>query len=186
MPRTYKRVLGLSRRRKYSQNDFYQALSDVLEGRMTARQAAQNYNVLRRTLDDRVSGRHGPQIGTPRVLSEDVEVILADNIATMADWGFPMHITDVRSLVKDYVDWEGVTVPTLEDNRPGEECARSFLHRQRRVLADRVIQCASVDEHKITAEECRSYFDRIAIELQDVPPSNVINFDETALSDDPG
>ena len=38
----------------------------------------------------------------------------------------------------------------------------------------------------VTPETINNYFDELTNELKDVPLSNIVNYDETNLSDDPG
>lgn len=38
----------------------------------------------------------------------------------------------------------------------------------------------------ISPETINEYFDRLEVELVNIPPSHIINYDETNLSDDPG
>jgi len=38
----------------------------------------------------------------------------------------------------------------------------------------------------VTPDDINKYFDNLTISLENVPPNNIINYDETNLSDDPG
>lgn len=49
-------------------------------------------------------------------------------------------------------------------------------------------KCANITPKRGSVENAivNRYFDNIETELNDVPPENVFNFDETNLSDNPG
>ena len=47
--------------------------------------------------------------GGQTALNKDIEEFMAQRIATCASWGFPLDKTDVRYLVKGYLDKRGLT-----------------------------------------------------------------------------
>lgn len=66
------------------------------------------------------------------------------------------------------------------------EFARSFLKRHKDQLVVRMCQNIKRPRAAVSRGILRKYFDNLQSELLDIPPSNIINYDETNLSDDPG
>lgn len=181
---TYKPVVGASRRRQYSEDSLDQAIKAVKNG-MSIRTAAASFSVPRSTLRDQLKGRHPRRSGGQCVLSPDEERIISQNIATMADWGYPVKPFDVRILVKDYLKRKNRIVSVFNDGMPGDDWCRGFLHRNRSILRQRLCQNISPKRAELSTDTMDAYFENLQQELSDVPPSNIINFDETNLTDDP-
>ena len=81
------------------------------------------------------------------------------------------------------VDRMGTSSKRWKDNLPGDMWVRTFVERngltKRMVTHSR--KRTAVDQRTIEA-----YFAELAVSLADVPPANLINYDETGLTDDPG
>lgn len=69
---------------------------------------------------------------------------------------------------------------------PGKDFVYSFLSRHKREISLRMCQNIKRARASVTHEIVNSYFDNLYTELEGVPASNIINYDETNLSDDPG
>ena len=85
-------------RSKYTQEDFKLAIESIQDG-VSVRKAAEEFNVPRTTLMDRLHNRTTDKLGRPCELSEEEENLLSDRIKLMGDWGFPLTMVDVRKLV---------------------------------------------------------------------------------------
>ena len=72
----------------------------------------------------------------------------------------------------------------LSKNVPGDDWASSFVKCHS--LTNRIATNIRRKRAAISKEQLQQYFDNIDIELKDVPPSNIWNYDETNLRDDPG
>ncbi|XP_050547672.1 uncharacterized protein LOC126909299 [Daktulosphaira vitifoliae] len=83
--------------------------------------------------------------------------------------------------VKFHLDQLGCTVRKFKDNRPGPDWAKSFLKRHKTSLTLRM--CQNIKRNRA---DINSFFDNFSKTVEGVPPSNIINYDETNLSDDPG
>ena len=68
-----------------------------------------------------LKGIHTKSVGRQTVLSHEEESLLCERIITLADWGFPLDILDLRMLVKGYLEKRGITVSRFKDNTPGHE-----------------------------------------------------------------
>ena len=123
MLRDYKQKEGA---RKYSVTDndtLQQAMSELKQGK-SQRSVAKKYNISRGTLQNRVAGRgrHSTKPGHPPVLAEEEEEdSIVKHHLKLSDWGFPIDKTDLRMLVKAYLDKAGHFVAQFKQNYPGED-----------------------------------------------------------------
>ena len=62
---------------------------------------------------------------------------------------------------------------------------QSFMKRHKE-LANRYANNMKQARATVTPEEMNQYFDNLTETLEHVPPSNIFNYDESNLSDDPG
>ena len=124
--------------------------------------------------------------GHPTIFSDNEENSLVTHLTTVADWGFPMNLFDLRCLAKIYLDQQGRKVTAFKDNLPGKDWAASFVKRHSEQLTRRICQNIKVARSKIDATLVNKYFDNLTETVESVPESNIINYDETNLSDDPG
>ena len=108
-------------RSKYTQEDFKLAMESIQDD-MSVRKAAEEFNVPRVTLMDRLHNRTTEKLGRPCELNEEEENLLAERVKLMGDWGFPLTMIDVRKLVQDYLNSTGKKSRWL-DNYPGEDWA---------------------------------------------------------------
>lgn len=91
-----------------------------------------------------------------------------------------------RLLVKEFVDRRGKIVKKFKDNLPGRDFVYSFIRRHKNDLALRFCQNIKRARAAVSAEVINDYFDELEKELAGVPPSNIVNYDKTNLTDDPG
>ena len=111
----------------------------------------------------------------------------------MCHFGFPVDLLDLRFIVKSYLDRTvksyldrtGRKVMAFSNNLPGKEWARSFLNRNNyltvRLSANIKRKRAEISETKLD-----KYFEHLESSLAGVPSSNIWNYDETNLTDEPG
>jgi len=69
---------------------------------------------------------------------------------------------------------------------PGRDFALSFLRRHKDILSQRLCQNIKRARTQVSRETINSYFNNLEKSLDNVLPENIINYDETNLSDDPG
>ena len=93
---------------------------------------------------------------------------------------------DLRYIVKAYLDKLGRTVRKFKNNLPGPEFVAGFLKRHKSQISQRYSQNIKKKRAEVSPETIRDYFKELEISLGDINPSNVINYDETNLTDDPG
>jgi len=185
MPRTYKRVLGSRPYAPYSQTKVVEALAELASGRLTQRQASIQYGIPRSTLKNKLKGRHSKPHGGQTVLSAEEEDSFCQYAVAMSTFGFPVDTFDLRCIVKSYLDRRGCVVPKFRNNMPGKEWTVSFLKRHPE-LSVRFASNIKRKRAQISDITITDYFTHLEPELTNVPPSNIWNYDETNLTDDPG
>ncbi|KAJ8937750.1 hypothetical protein NQ314_011734 [Rhamnusium bicolor] len=111
--------------------------------------------------------------------------ILVYCLISLGKYGFPINSRELRHIIKNYLNRCGRVVKIFQNNLPGQDWIKAFIARHPEIsvrFAENVKHTrAAVDESML-----RSSFENLAIELKDVPPTNLWNFDETNATDDPG
>ena len=187
----YKPVQSKNRRRAYTPEDLRNALKAIEDG-MSLRNAMIRFKVPRNTLHRYMklnTNKESPSflnMGHPTALLLHEERVLAQNFASMADWGCPLSHMDIKMVVKDYLTRSGRDVPCFKNNVPGKDWVNSFIKRYSHILSKRMCQNISRKRAEISSESVNKFFDNITPLLEGVPPSNIINYDETNFSNDPG
>ena len=69
---------------------------------------------------------------------------------------------------------------------PGEDWASSFMRRHKDRIKNRLCQNISKKRAGVGHEAINLYFQELEKSLDGVPPENIINYDETNLTDDIG
>ena len=180
MPRKYTRKPGSRSYKNYTSSDLLKAVEDAKRKSIYA--AAKKYNIPYGTLHNKVNGRHDKPNGGQVRLSHELECELAKVIDILADWKIPIGKLEIRTLVKDHLDNNGVHV--FQDNMPGSDWLRTFMKRHN--LTKRVSANISRKRATISSKSINDYFNHLSIELLNVPPQNIFNYDETNLREDPG
>lgn len=186
MGRTYKRKPGSRNYKNYSDVNLEEALTEVATGKLSIRAASNQYNISFGTLYNKFKGLHTKKPGGQTVLSELEEKCIIREIVKCGDWGFPISMLDLRMFIKHYLDTKGRTCTSLKNNLPGKDLVYSMLKRHKSEASQRL--CANIKRTRacLSHATIRDYFKNLASTIADVSPSNIYNFDETNLSDDPG
>ena len=71
----------------------------AVEKGMSFRKAATMFDVKKSTLSDRFQGKHINSFGRPRVLTEDIELLIADMLDQISEWGYPCGRFEVQLIV---------------------------------------------------------------------------------------
>jgi len=185
MGRTYHRKPDARRYASVTQVKLEKAIFELNSGR-SQRYVCAKFNIPRGTLQNKLAKRHGKIPGHQTALSDVEEKAMVQHLTTLADWGFPMDKSDLRIFVKGYLDKEGRQVRQFKNNCPGEEWASSFVRRHRQSLTNRLCQNISCKRAEVNRATITKYFDNLQESLNGVPPENIINYDETNLTDDAG
>ena len=100
-----------------------------------------------------------------------------------SEWGFPVDYLDLRLIAKAYLDNSNRIILKFAQNLPSEDWVRSFVKRNN--LTTRLCQNISRKRSQVSPEIIEKYFNNLAQTIDGVPPQNIMNYDETNLSDDP-
>lgn len=152
---------------------------------MSYRQASATYGIPTSVLVRHKKG-NVKRKGGQTVLTEEEENLLLYNINICADWGYPIDSHDLKLIVKNYLDKLGRTVPRFKDNFPGKEFVFSFLKRHKGVITNRLCENIKRSRASVSKEIIEEYFANLLVTLDGIPPTHIINYDETNLADDVG
>jgi len=103
----------------------------------------------------------------------------------VSEWGFPLETDEVRGVVRDYLNATGRKVLVFgPNNEPGRDWTTSFIKRHK-TLSSKLADNIKRSRAQISRDDLAKYFEELKITMSDVPPENVVNYDETAFVDDP-
>lgn len=185
MPRKHLHKLGTPYRRNYSQENMERALLAVVDGHYSFKQAAELHGVPKSTLYDIYKGEHSDKLGRPPVLSVIEERWIVDAMIIAGKFGYPFERQAVKDFVSHYLNGKGVNIQCFDNNRPGNDWIEYFMGRHKELS---LRNCENIKRVKaeITEVTIREYFENLNETIQGVPPENIVNMDETNLTDDPG
>ncbi|KAJ8732805.1 hypothetical protein PYW07_015404 [Mythimna separata] len=122
MPRIYKKKLGTREYRNYSEATVNEALSQVVDGKLSIRGASEQYNIPYGAIYNRYKGTHMRKPGAQTVISESEEKAILKSAAKCSDWGYPLTLLDLIFFAKAFLDKKGRVVTKFENNLPGVFC----------------------------------------------------------------
>ena len=100
--------------------------------------------------------------------------------------GFPLDSTDVRYLVKGYLDKHGLVITRFKNNMPSEDWIDFFEKRNQEIAFLKICQSIKPTRASLSPSTLKDFISNIAQTLRDVPSSNIMNYDEANQQDDPG
>lgn len=125
MPKVHKRTVRSRHYHNYTEETLNKCINDV----MTQIQAEQVYNIPRRTINYKLLGKHSKSFGHPNAFNEEEEKNVVDHIIKMSDFGFPVNKTNLRHILKSYLDRIGRKIKVFKNNLPGLTWVLLFLKR---------------------------------------------------------
>lgn len=185
MPRVYKKKIGPEGNRNYNLEYLKRAVIAVKRGQLSIRGASEQFAVPFSTLRRWVKEPDLLKYGGQTALTEAEEKKLVEGLLTCANWGFPLQIRDVQDVVKSFFDRQGRTMKQFNSNRPGTDWVKNFLKRNRELTVKMSENIKRV-RASVTRETIQEYFVNLENTLEGVPPSHIVNYDETNFTDDPG
>lgn len=194
MVRNYKSTLSNHRDGKnfpayhaYSPQALKTAVENVKNGNMTPFAASRKFCIPKTTLYRMVKNeKKQPTAGHPTLFSETVELTFVTYLNLVSSWGFPFDEMDLRYLAQSYLDEKHIEMPQLNNNFPGTDWAKNFLKRHATELSSRTASNIHRKRAAITPAILDEFFHNAELEFKDIPPENIINYDETNLTDNPG
>lgn len=185
MPSGYKRPKGSRTYQNYSEDTVREALGEITNGNMSARQASLKYKIPRQTLDKKAKGLHQKPVGRPTVFSAEQENKLSVCIMACADWGFPQMIIDIQLLLQSFLNSLHIKCTRFTNNCPGYFWVQGFMKRHPE-LSKRLCQNVKRSRACQTESTFQTYFEELDKSLRNIPAKAIVNYDETNFSDDPG
>lgn len=185
MPSKYKRRLGSRKYRDFSEETLQEALEDIQINNLTYRAAADKYGIPKSTLERKFNKKNMKSPGGQTSLFEAEENIIVQAIITASEWGFPLEKEDIKDLVHGYVMRQGKNIKKFHDSRPGDSWYYGFIARHNN-LSIRLSENIKRSRAAVSIEMLNEYFDNLSTSLKDVPSENILNYDESGFTDDPG
>lgn len=185
MPRHYKHKLGTPHRRNYNANQMERALEFVLNQQLSFQQAADRVGVPKATLWKKYRGLHGDQLGRPPAISVPEEKLIVSAILTAAEFRMPFTKDGLKDFIQQYLNRKGVIVRAFNNNRPGDDWYEYFMNRNSE-LAIRNSQNIKRCRAELTPAVLTEFFEHLRSTIENISPENIINYDETNMTDDPG
>lgn len=191
MPRIYKRDPRSKVHLPVDRGALEKALDAIKRG-MSVRKAGEKFGISKSALHRYAKcNQHGGnrpilKVGGQTSLNTDTEKKLVESVIKCSEWGYPLSTFDLRCFVKYYLDREGKSIKKFKDNMPGHEWAVSFLSRHKNKLSQRMCQNIKRSRAGVSHASVNDYFEDLKNTLDGISPDAIINYDETALSDDPG
>ncbi|KAK3887720.1 hypothetical protein Pcinc_008205 [Petrolisthes cinctipes] len=147
------------------------------------RVAARRYVIPQATLRRRYLGL----VKSPgkAALLRNEEFVLARNLVLLGDFGFAFNSEELRDFIKFFLDTHSRKIDLFRDNRPGPDWEQGFLRRNSNFLTSRLCQNISRKRAAVSEAVIEGYFNNLERTLEGIPPSNIINYDESIITDDP-
>lgn len=156
----------------------------VLLGSLSIRKSSKEFNIPFATLRNKVKELHSKRSGGQPRLSLEAEKVIVEMITELTDWRIPLSGLEIRFLVKDYLDRRNVVDRVFTDNLPGHDWLGTF--KKRNNLTHRIADNLKASRAAVNEEIIGNYFVELEKSLSGIPPSNIVNYDETNMTDDPG
>ncbi|XP_052738248.1 uncharacterized protein LOC128198204 [Bicyclus anynana] len=167
----------------YSAEMLNVAVDLVKSKKISSYEAEKQFGIPRRTILNKCNDHHQKAVGHPTLLSAEEEILIADTVKVSAEFGSPLTLLDLRIVVYHHLENNGKS-HIFHGKMPGERWARNFLRRHK--MTQRITQNIKKSRASKSVAELNEYFKHLEVEIANVPPSNLLNYDETNLSDDPG
>lgn len=124
--------------------------------------------------------------GDQTVFTNSEEIAILNAVVKCASWGFPLDSKDLRTFVKTYLDEQGKNCSRFNDNLPGIDWVRGLLERHKNFVGLRLASNITITRASVSSEILTTYFNNLKDTVVNVPPTNIFNYDETNVSDNPG
>ena len=177
MPRIRKRKIGLrGYKSSYTEEVLKNAIQSVQSSRLFLRKASWDFGISYGTLHNKVNRNHSKKVGGQILLSQECENKIVATIVTMSNWKIPLTGLEIQKLVKSYL--------AFCNNLPRLDWLNNFMKRHN--LTKRIADNVKIKRAEISPNMISKYFENLAKTLDEIPPENIYNYDETNLTDDPG
>lgn len=177
--------LGSRSYKNYSFEMLNLAVDLVSRNKMSSLEAEKRFYIPRRTIENKVKNMHFKPPGGQQRLSVAEEQQIAKVLIAAADFGSPLSRFDLSLMVFNYLKINRKE-HLFEGKPPGKCWINNFLVRHKDLLTERAVQNIKRVRAATTSANFEFYFENLKMSLKDIPPKNILNYDETNLSDNPG
>ncbi|XP_026748956.2 uncharacterized protein LOC113509745 isoform X2 [Galleria mellonella] len=185
MPRKYKPKPGGKKYKKYDPLLLRQATEELTNPDTSITEIAKKYNITKSVLYRRTKRNMKPH-GGQLALSLEVEEEIVKHLETLVEWGYPLNILELRYIIKMYLDTLSIKNKRFKNNFPGPDYVSTFLERHKNKLPEACQNLKRTKTKTLSTSVINKYFEKLKNSLVGVPPENILNYDETHLSTDPG
>lgn len=186
MGRIYKPKVGSRAYKNFSDENIEKALEKIMNENWSINKASKAFKISYGTLYNKYKGMHIRTHGGQTVFTKQEEDTIVRSVVTCSDWGFPLCIEDLQMITKSFLDRQGRQFTRFKNNIPGRDWVYSLIKRHKASLTQRLAANIKRARASVSPEVIRKYFENLQISTNDVPPSNIFNYDETNMADDPG
>ncbi len=181
--------VGVKHRTAYTEDDMMEAIRLVtvdnwsIQGAAKAVNARKVNQVPRMTFFDRLN-RNAPEempvLGRPVELSAEVEKALVKCLIQCGEYQYPMRKSDLQNLVQAYCVENNIET-RWKNHRPAREWCRLFLKRWNHEVKLRRPTNIKRSRARVSPQIIQDFFARAGPNLEGIPASHIINYDETNL-----
>lgn len=161
------------------------ACEAVQSGQISSRDAERQTGIPRRTIVNKIKKNHTKSVGHPTVLTDVEELKIVRVLQASSEFGCPLTKLDLKLLVHGYLK-KNSRDHKFKNGIPGDAWVQGFLARNADELTVRTTQNISKARAEKGPQEIANYFNNLSTILKDISAENIVNLDETNLSDDPG
>ncbi|KAJ8963604.1 hypothetical protein NQ314_005504 [Rhamnusium bicolor] len=129
MPRKYQRQLGSRRYADYTAETLKNCLNEIRSGDISHRKAEQKYKIPRRTILNKLKGRHSKKPGKQPIFTSNEEQSFVECLISLGKYGFPINSRELRHIIKNYLNRCGRVVKIFQNNLPGQDWIKAFIAR---------------------------------------------------------
>ncbi|CAB3251769.1 unnamed protein product [Arctia plantaginis] len=180
-----RRVLGSRSYKNYSSQMLDTAVDLVSRKIISSLEASKQFLIPRRTIDNKVKNKHPKKPGAQQRLTAAEELDIIKVLTAAADFGSPVSRLELRLIVRTYLN-KNNKVHLFSDNLPGKWWVKNFLTRLKEMLTERAVQNIKRVRASTNTGDFENYFENLRNSLANLPSKNILNYDETNLSDNPG
>ncbi|CAI6374493.1 unnamed protein product [Macrosiphum euphorbiae] len=116
MPNKYKQTVGSRLYKNYTEHTLQRCLLAVKTKQMTQQEAEKAFKIPRLTIINKLKAHHVQPVGRPTVFTEPEENNFVGDIHVMSEYGFPIDKTDLKFIIKSYLDRNGRHVKFFNNN----------------------------------------------------------------------
>ena len=178
-------------RDSYTPSQLADAIKAHKEG-LSIRKAALRYKIPKSTLNDKIRGKSNPtqvKKGPTPLLSQEVENHIAEWAISMSHRGFPRRSSELKSVVKEYLDKSGLRIKQFKDNRPGKTWFYGFLRPHPRIATKKAEALEMTRAMACSEDRIKRWYNGFSDFCKEngiVSASQIYNADESGFALQPG